>query len=251
MDNAEAKLILSSYTLGHQPEGDAKFDAAKQLAEQDAQLMEWWLDQQRHDRQIRAKLGEFDPPSDLRASLAASLAHQQQTRSTRRRWIQALSLAACLLLGFLVYDRFIIDRSDEYEGPLVDRAFRYSSDGPRLTYFNNDTQKITEWLVEQGVDLPNALPPKFLDQDGIGCRPLKWSEERVAIICVDAETVYHLFVAQAHEFPEFDAPDDEIAFEDRPNGWTVSRWKSNGYLFILTGQAPKQNLSAMLASYQP
>jgi len=93
-----------------------------------------------------------------------------------------------------------VDHGDFYEGPLVDRAFDYSLDGPHLKYFNEDVTKITVWLKAQNIDLPARLPERFLQQKGIGCRPLGWSGSKVAIICVDAGVVYHLFVAKEADF---------------------------------------------------
>jgi len=155
-----------------------------------------------------------------------------------------------VVLAVNIYFKFIVDRSDLYEGPFVDRAFDYSFDGPRLKYFNKDTTKITDWLKAQNFELPSRLPERFLQQEGIGCRPLDWSESKVAIICVDAGLVYHLFVAKETDFSEPQLSESP-QFEERQAGWTVSKWKSEGHLFVLTAKANPDDLNQMLAGYRP
>ena len=104
--------------------------------------------------------------------------------------------------------------------------------------------------ISQILDVPNELPPRFLAQKGIGCRPLNWSDSRVAIICVDADVVYHLFIARDGDFEKFDLS-ESFQYETRKAGWTVSKWESGGHLFVLTAKASQDSLATMLASYQP
>ncbi len=250
MDKVEAKLILANYTLGETPIDDPRFDKASRMAEADPELMDWWKRAKQNDATIQGRLLEFKPPSDLRAALNASVESDSKWR-TRRHWVmRGLALAASLVVAVNVYFKYIVDRSDEYTGPLVDRAFNYSFDGPRLSYLNSDTTKITDWLEEQNFDLPDQLPPRFLAQQGIGCRPLNWSDSKVAIICVDAEVVYHLFVAREGEFEKADLS-DSFEYEQRKAGWTVSKWKSQGHLFVLTAKASQDRMQSMLAEYTP
>ncbi len=96
--------------------------------------------------------------------------------------------------------------------------------------------------------LPDRLPTRFLEQEGIGCRPLDWSDNKVAIICVNAGVVYHLFVTKEADFAETRLS-ESIQFEERKAGWTVSKWKSQGHLFVLTAKANPEELGNMLAGY--
>ncbi len=250
MDKVEAKLVLANYTLGPPPENDSRYEEALSVAERCPDLMDWWTRAKEDDSVISGRLQEFAPPPDLRAALEASVENASVWRNRRRRFVRYLALAASFVVFAGIYFEFVVDRSDEYAGPLVDRAFNYSFDGPRLKYFNKDTTKITDWLEAQNFELPGQLPPKFLAQEGIGCRPLNWSESRVAIICVDAEVVYHLFVAKESEFEDVDAS-DTLEFEPRKAGWTVGKWKSQGHLFVLTAKASQDRLESMLAEYTP
>ena len=250
MDKVEAKLILANYTLGERPKDDPRFDEAWLVAESDPDLMAWWERERSQDATVQEKLLQFEPPSDLKAALSASMESAAKGKAMRRTVFRYLALAASLVLAFNIYYRYGIDRSDEYTGPLVDRAFNYSFDGPWLSYFNEDTTKITDWLESQDFEVPEQLPPKFLAQTGIGCRPLNWSDSRVAIICVDAETVYHLFVARKDDFQDVELS-SEIAFEPRKAGWTVSKWESGDHLFVLTAKANQDSLESMLAEYRP
>ncbi|MEM9157869.1 MAG: hypothetical protein AAGB46_02380 [Verrucomicrobiota bacterium] len=250
MDEAEAKLILASHTLGPQPEGDPRFDEALAVAESSPELSAWWDETKQTDKAAQEKIRSFEPPADLRAALNASLDSASAWRIRRRRFTQLFALAACLVLFFTVGLDMLIDRSDEYAGPLAERAYQYSYDGPRLSYFNKDTQKIQDWLIEQNFDLPDQLPPQLLAQEGIGCRPLDWSDSRVAILCFNADTVYHLFVGQESEFADFEAS-EKFKYDYKDTGWTVTTWKSNGYALVLTAKATPQDMTRMLASYTP
>ncbi len=250
MDKDEAKLILANCTLDNAPQGDAKFEEALRIAEKDTELKAWWESMQSTDRILQEKLHQAAVPSDLKSSLYASLEGTRNKRRSKRLLFRYLSLAASLLIATYVYFQYIVDYSDDYIGPLADRSFQYSFDGPRLSYFNKDTKMLTQWLEEQDFDLPDALPPKLLAQKGIGCRPLNWSEERVALICFKADTVYHLFIGMKDDFQDFDAT-PEIAFEGRKKGWTLSKWTSDDYVFVLTAQAKQSEMESFLAGYEP
>ncbi|MDQ8205378.1 hypothetical protein [Pelagicoccus sp. SDUM812003] len=248
MDSQKAKLILSNYTLGPEPNEDETFDAARRFAAQDPELASWWERQKQEDRAIQEKLDASAPPADLRAALHATIEYQQSAKRRRfvllRNWI---SLAAAFVLGIGIYYQYGIDRSDDYSGTLTQMAYQYSVDGPRLKYFDKDTQNLRQWLTSNGFDLPEQLPPKLLDQEGIGCRPLDWSTQRVALMCFNAETVYHLFIGQEGDFPEFDAS-SEIEYASYDDGWTISKWKDQEHLFVLTAKAPPEQMSNYLAS---
>lgn len=250
MNKAEAKLILANYTLGEVPVDDPRFEDALGVANSDPELMAWWNRAKENDAIIREHLREFPPPADLKAALNASMESVSKWQNRRRLVFRYLALAASLVLVATLYFKFVVDKSDDYMGPFVDRAFNYSFDGPRLKYFNKDTTKITDWLEAQNFELPQELPPRFLAQKGIGCRPLDWSESRVAIICVDAEVVYHLFVALSDEFEDVDLS-ESFEYEERKAGWTVSKWESQGHLFVLTAKASQEKLESMLAEYTP
>ncbi len=250
MDKQEAKLILSSYTLNNEPNDDERFAAAQNLADADADLASWWESQKQADQAIRSSLQSFEVPTDLRSALKHTMADKERKRlrfAQARKWFSIA--AAFMLCSYLVLE-YGIDRSDDYTGPLADRAFDYSVDGPRLSYFNQDTTKLQTWLTENGFDLPKQLPPKLLALEGVGCRPLNWSEERVALMCFNADTVYHLFIGMGEDFPSFEAS-EEIGYASMDNGWTVSKWKDQDYLFVLTAKATVDEMSQFLASYDP
>ncbi|OUW15688.1 MAG: hypothetical protein CBD18_08455 [Opitutales bacterium TMED158] len=250
MDKVEARLVLANYTLLERPENDPRFDEAWRIAESDPELMAWWERERSQDQAVQDTLLQLEPPSDLRAALSASMENAAKGKSIRRKAFRYLALAASVAIVLSLYIEFAVDRSDEYTGPLVERAFNYSFDGPRLSYFNKDTTKITDWLESQNFEVPDQLPPRFLAQEGIGCRPLNWGESQVAIICVDAEVVYHLFVARQDDYTDVEFA-SRPEFEPRKAGWTVSSWESEGHLFILTAKANQDRLESMLAEYTP
>lgn len=250
MDKQEAKLILSSYTLGNEPEKDPKFESAKALAANDSELEEWWESQKVSDQTLAHAFRETDVPNDLRSALQATTEANTRRHAIFVQFRRWASIAAALMICSYIYFEYGIDRSDDYQGPLVQRAFDYSVDGPRLTYFNRDTSSLRDWLTSNGFPVPKQLPPKLLELEGIGCRPLKWSEERVALMCFNAETVYHLFIGMEKDFPEFNAS-EEIGYDQYADGWTVSKWKDDDYLFVLTAKADQNQMQGYLASYDP
>lgn len=250
MDKQEAKLILASYTLDNQPTGDGRFDAALALAKSDPELSAWWDAQRATDRHIKSRLQAVEAPSDLRSALRETIAGARGHRSWFSAYRNVLAIAATIALALGLYYQYGIDRSDDYTGSLAQMAYEYSVDGPRLSYFNRDTQKLRDWLAENQFELPEQLPPKLLELDGIGCRPLKWSAERVALMCFDADTVYHLFVASKRDFPNFEAS-EEIDFDHYKDGWTVTQWTDRDHVFVLTAKAPTAAVSGFLASYTP
>ncbi len=250
MTKHEAKLILSSYTLGNEPIEDASWQEAVSMTESDPELAAWWKSQKEEDRHIRDRLAESAVPSDLHSALRETLAGQERKRGGFARLRNWVAMAAAVALAGYVYLAFVVDRSDDYTGPLVERAYVYSKDGPRLSYFNRDTQSLRNWLMENDFDLPDNLPPRLLALEGIGCRPLDWSERRVAIMCFNAEEVYHLYIGYEQDFPNFKASED-IEYEERGSGWTISKWKQGEYVFVLNAKASIEALASKLASYTP
>ncbi|MDQ8179205.1 hypothetical protein [Pelagicoccus sp. SDUM812005] len=250
MDKQEAKLILSSYTLGNEPADDERFAAAQRLAATDAELASWWNAQKQADQALSASLRRFEVPADLHSALKVTMADKQRKRLRFARARKWLSIAAVFMLCSYLFFEYGIDRSDDYTGPLAQRAFNYSVDGPRLSYFDRDTSKLQTWLLDNGFELPAQLPPKLLALEGVGCRPLNWSQERVALMCFNTDTVYHLFIGMENDFPEFEAS-EKIGYASQENGWTVSKWKDQDYLFVLTAKATVDEMSQFLASYAP
>lgn len=250
MDKQEAKLILSSHTLGKEPVGDSQFDAAKALLEKDEELTEWWKDQKETDAAMSQSLRSFEVPADLHSALKMTIADKERKRlrfAKARNWF---SIAAVFILGFGLFFQYGIDRSDDYTGPLAERTLNYSVDGPWLKYMDKDTSNIRNWLTSNGFSLPDTLPPKLLALEGIGCRPLDWSNEGVALMCFNADTVYHLYVAKEQDFPDFDAT-NEIQYATYDDGWTSKRWKDNDHILILNAKATVDEMSQFLASYTP
>jgi hypothetical protein len=212
--------------------------------------MEWWKSSKRFDAGMAEKLNDLKTPEDLRASLLATVKAGSRRRVIKRKLYRYLSMAAGLVLMGYVYSAFIVDRSDDYRGPLLERAYAYSVDGPRLDYFSKKSRELVSWLTEEGFELPPNLPPKLLAQEGIGCRRLNWSESKVAILCFNAEEVYHLYIAKKSEFAEFEATED-FDYEERKRGWTVSKWEKGDYIYVLTAKSTPSNVSSMLANYTP
>lgn len=250
MDKQEAKFILSSYTLDNEPSNDERYIAARGLAESDAELADWWKTQKQADQAISKSLRSFAVPPDLQSALRLTIADKERKRlrfASARKWF---SIAAAFMFCSYLFFEYGIDRSDDYEGPLAQRALDYAVDGPRLSYFNRDTTKLKTWLTDNGFDLPSQLPPKLLALEGVGCRPLNWSDEGVALMCFNADTVYHLFVGKEKDFPAFEASEN-IGYAQQGNGWTVSKWKDQDYLLVLTAKATVDEMSQFLANYAP
>lgn len=245
MNSNEAKLLLESYTLGAPPTDDPRAAQALALAASDPQLRAWWEARQAEDRALQRRLHAAPVPDDLRAALAESAQFQRRKQARASRLMSLLALAACAVLAMYFYFQYGIDRSDDYAGPLPSMAYAYSVDGPRLTYFDSDAMKLRDWLADNGFALPEQLPPKLLEQEGIGCRPLDWSPGRVALMCFDAEVVYHLFIGYKRDFPAFAA--EEIEIRQGSDGWTVSEWQDGKHVFVLTAKTPEPNVRRMLA----
>ena len=72
----------------------------------------------------------------------------------------------------------------------------------------------------------------------------------MAMICVHAEVVYRLFVAKGEEFEEVNLS-DTFEYEKRKPSWTVSKWESQGHVFVLTAKASQERMESMLAEYSP
>ena len=106
----------------------------------------------------------------------------------------------------------------------------------------------SKWILVLGNMLIQTLPTTLGDEPT--AKNTAFTEafalSRLELIsCLDL-----LFVAQSEEFEDVDLS-ETFEYEKRKAGWTVSKWESQGHVFILTAKASQEKMESMLAEYTP
>jgi hypothetical protein len=195
MNSHEARRILQSSRAGGQDDRDPLIAEALEQTRCDPELRRWFEEQRAFDAAISSKLRELGPPPDLRQRIASALL---RPRSRRPAIVQALALAAILVLLGVVAFFLIRSRAEIEAEPYVDLRRDMAAFLVTFPRLDLETERLTEvqsWLTsEHGIT--GFEPPGRLGRfPSIGCRTVRWGDQRLALICfmVDGEVV-HLFV---------------------------------------------------------
>ena len=102
MNNEEAKFILRGYRPNGADAGDAAFASALEQATNDPALGGWFARQQAFDAAVSAKLGEMQPPADLRAAILAGGKVSDTGQPSSRPWVRPAWMAAAAGLAVML-----------------------------------------------------------------------------------------------------------------------------------------------------
>lgn len=198
MDDEQAKFLLGATPPSGADESRPDIAEALKQAGKNPEVAEWFAREQRSDRAMAKKLGELEPPADLRARLLAGGRVSRRTRTFRRRSF-LVGLAAILTLS-LATPWILKGIKNSSKPPLIDwqQTCVAIFDDPAfaLDVVDFDYEPLETHLLKNGARVVGELP--FGDEINfpVGCKVLDWNEMKVSLACFDSKPgqLVHIFV---------------------------------------------------------
>ena len=242
MDKKEAKFILSAYRPNGADAGDSQISAALEMVNRDPDLKKWFESEVQQDQLIADKLKELRPPSNLRAQILAGMKVVESPPWWRRSPIMAL--AASLIVAFGLIFSWNRPSYDSDFAEFRANAVSYSAGFISLDFFADDMPSLAGWLADKEAPAVTDLAGRLESMPGIGCRTMSWHGKTVSLVCLQGDTVFHVFMVDRSEVS--DMPDS-----DEPQFWemkrrTVVSWKDSERVYIMVTKASADEVRAFL-----
>ena len=246
MDDVTSVRGILSVHRGSDSEGtDPRLAEARQKAESDPALKDWWAAEREQDKTIGGKLASLRVPAGLKARL---LAPPEVVGAPRRGWTRvALVAAACLIALAVLFGSWrgpfqpavsLADYRDEMVG--------FIKVDPSLEMKSPDLAQVQNWLQKNNAPSQLVLPKKLRDLEPIGCRTLRFRGHEVALICFKRSEggLLHLFVLDRAALP--DAMNDKDPQISPEGTWMTATWGNGDQVYLITAQSDRQALEAYL-----
>lgn len=243
MDKQEAQFILSAYRPDAQDAGDGRFSEALELVNEDQGLKAWFESEVSKDRIIADKLKQVRPPAGLRDQILTGMNMADQAPPWWRR-APVMAIAATIIVVFgmmLSWNRPTYD--SEYD-ELRANAVSYAAGFISLDFFSENLVDLTTWLSERDAPGSVDLVGQLESMPGIGCRTLSWSGKTVSLICLQGDTIYHVFMVDRDEVP--DNPTSETPQIWQMKRRTVVSWSDDQRTYIMVTKATPDEVRALL-----
>ncbi|RKX35390.1 MAG: hypothetical protein DRP71_03760 [Verrucomicrobia bacterium] len=242
MDKKEAKFVLSAYRPNGKDAGDSQISAALELVNCDPDLKKWFESEVKQDQMITDKLKELRPPSGLRTQILAGMKVVESPPWWRRSSIMALAASLIVVFGLIFsWNRPSYDSEfAEFRASAVSYAAGFIS----LDYFADDLSTLAGWLKEKDAPAVTDLAGKLESMPGIGCRTMSWHGKTISLICLQGDTVYHVFMVDRDEVSDLPESDEPQFWEMKRR--TVVSWKDSERVYIMVTKASADEVRTFL-----
>ena len=245
MNNAEAKFILQGYRPNGSDAGDATFCAAVAQAQADPALGEWFRRQQAFDRALAEKLGQVQPPPELRAAILAGGRVTEADRAGARTWLRpawmglAAAIAMLLAVGYAFWPRSAQAFADFAVADA--RLGALHGHGDRGTETN-----ALQWTLSQpSTKLGQHLPIDFAKLETSGCRVIQYRHRDVLEVCFNRNGAwFHCYIGKRADFPELQLGSSPLLTES--GGESIASWANHEQVVLIVTRSGRQALEALL-----
>lgn len=245
-EDAELRRILNVHRGNDSELVDPRFVEARQKAESDPALRQWWTQEKELDRMIGAKLGSVPVPADLKARLVS---RQNVVGTPRRSWTRAALLAAACLIALAVL-------FGSWRGPFQpavsladyrDEMVGFIKVDPALEMKSPELAKVTDWLQKNRAPSQITLPKNLQRLEPIGCRTLRFRGRDVALICFKRKegSLLHLFVIDRAALPEIAKHNGPLI--SAQTNWMTAAWAEGDQVYLMALQGDRQTIESYLA----
>jgi len=248
MNREEAKFILSSLRPEEAAEPDPHLREALRRAEGDEELQNWLEDRCEFDRALGAKLGEVQPPADLRSSILTGV--KVSRPASRRRLGTLLAVAAGIAVAFLSLSHWkptspqpIADRgdpagSDAFRREMV-TMIRQVNSVDRMT---SSEAEVRQWFRSHSGDPDFTMPAELKRSSLTGCHLLDWRGGTASLICFRARDgggaiPVHLVVVPSERVPDVAPDPPELV---REGGWITALWRDDDRVYLMASPAEEE-----------
>ncbi len=233
MTTEEAKKILAAYRPGDQDRLDSHFAEALQEAERDAELGQWFAEEQEFDRAVAGHMSEMPVPFGLKTRI---LANMRSRTAGKPRWVGALATAGatatalfCLALLIGVWRG-----SDQGSASLSDyeqEMMSFVKLPPPLEMESLQMAPIKQWIVEHKAPLAE-IPPGIAAVETMGCRILYFRGYPVTLICFcHGQTVAHLLMVDRAALRGLKPANPPVVTSQ--GEWTTATWADQHYAYMV------------------
>ncbi len=263
MDYEEAKKLLHIYKANRNAleEEEGLFREALRVKQENVELAAWFDKEQAFDRAFAQKLRSLPAPADLKAKIlsqAPGAARRATARCSdavppveapsntiwwRQPW--AWTAAACflfLLAAGAIFNYYGRQETDlaRYMAAVIDHSCKC----PGVEYKNEDLTAIKTFLARRRVPVPASMPRNLKILPGIGCLSWEYQGRTVGVICFKGDTVYHLYVADRSQFPQFKETGDPVLRQIGEHGGAA--WMDDSRVYVLTAKTGAAQLRNQL-----
>ncbi|PZR71003.1 MAG: hypothetical protein DLM73_16815 [Chthoniobacterales bacterium] len=245
-EDAFLRGILSIHRGIDSESDDPCFAEAREKAESDPILGQWWAQEKELDRVIGSKLASVHLPAGLKARL---ISRPTLPARPRPAWTRAALLAAACLVALAVL-------FGSWRGPFQpavsladyrDEMVGFIKVDPNLEMKSPDLAQVTDWLQKNRAPSRLNLPKNLQGLEPIGCRTLRFRGRDVALICFKRKegSLLHLFVIDRAALPEMaKSSGPEIS---REGNWMAAGWGDGDEFYLITVQGDRQAIEAYLS----
>ncbi len=245
MNKDEIREILAAYRPNGEDAADPLIASAKESAQNDPELAQWFTEEQAFDRKFAEALAGTPLPFGLKTRILAAAKPRAPWRSPwshRIGW--AVAAVAILLVLF-----------SSWRGPFqpaVSQAdFRremvsFVKLPPPLEFESSQLGQIQNWLRKTDVPAEIVVPDGLAALEPLGCRVLSFRGQKVRLICFrrGGAKLAHLFVVDQAALPKLQsgaAP----AFA-QVDDWMTAAWREDNQVYLLAAQGNEALLERYL-----
>ena len=245
MENQSVRETLGVYREGDGECTTARFDEARQRAEADPGLAQWWAQEKELDRIIALKLQEAPVPAGLKARL---LRPPEPVTAARSGWARGIALiaAAIVLLAVFFSSPHGLFQPAASLADYRDEMVSFVKVDPSLELKTSEVPLVNEFFQKTGVPSPLSLPAKLQQMKPVGCRTLRFHGNDVGLVCFKSAEgkLLHLFVINRAGLSKM--PGDGKRAYSAEGEWVTVAWTDGHQAYLLTVQGDQAALDQYL-----
>lgn len=168
-------------------------------------------------------------------------------------WMRGAAVAAALVLGAFVAVQVTSGPGKLTGAVTAENVEQYAiqtlkSEGFGLDRKDKNPNVLVNWLKDQGVPAPEALPVGLSQVPGVGCKVLELNEKKAALICFKLESgvVVHMVTMNRDDVEGVLASLTE-AKENchgcKISGWSSVAWSDEDQAFVIVGEMKPEELA--------
>ena len=245
MDEAQARLILQSFSPRTGQNEDPEVAEALKTAAADPALARWLEEEQAFDQAVAQHLAAIPAPFGLRTRILAQAEDVQHT--SKLRWAFRIAATVALLLLFAQGLSFwrASQRGSNLPAEYAREMTSFIQLPPPLPMESGDLGQIRNWLAEKDA-APVKVPARLAALQPLGCRVLSFRGQQVSLICFEREGKHlaHLFVVDRAALPKLAANAGPV-FSNQ-HGWMTATWVEDGRVYMIALQGGRAEIEEYL-----
>jgi hypothetical protein len=251
MSKQEAIRILGLFRPGTNDERDPYFDEARQLAESDAALKQWFAEHCATHQVLRGIYQEIAIPPGLKEQIISERAIQRPF--LQRYWGALLATAAvvAVLVSVQLNPWFTgapVNNHEDYVRSMAEVAQANYT----MNLETNDPVRVRAYLAKNNAPADYTFPTALHDAETAGCAISVWQGHQVSMICfktgrplrTGSKSDLWLFVAKRATVADAPTP-GHVAFE-RAAPMITASWSDDSHTYVLAAMGDEELLKKYL-----